>query len=144
MIALYLINCGFTEITSREQTCRSTRTLYPESEPTNHCSYSLMLRAQQRRDKCQFYSLFQPHRCSHPLSTTLEASIADSIQTLESKLYKLCLGRDKNVFNFRRKLKRIVFNGVSVKLKNVLINLTIRLRVHVFFIPLTPEQYNVS
>ena len=37
------VYCQLTETTVREQTCRPTRTHYPESEPTSPCLFSLML-----------------------------------------------------------------------------------------------------
>ena len=40
------------------QTCHSTQTHYPNSEPTSHCSYSFMLHAEPRCSKYQFYSLW--------------------------------------------------------------------------------------
>ena len=53
--------CQLTETTVRRQTCRSTRTHYSDSEPTSLCSFSLMLRAQRRSNKYQFYNLqFDP------------------------------------------------------------------------------------
>ena len=65
------LQCQFTETTVHGQTCRSTRTHYSDSEPTSICSFSLMLRAQWRSNKYQFYSLwFDPN----PRLTALEAS----------------------------------------------------------------------
>ena len=56
-----LLQCQFTEATIRGQTCRSPRTHYSDSEPANLCSYSLMLRAQQRSNTYKSYSLlFNP------------------------------------------------------------------------------------
>ena len=39
------------------QTCHSTLTQYPDSEPTSLCSYSLLLCAYQKNSKYQFYML---------------------------------------------------------------------------------------
>ena len=52
------LQCQLTETTVRGQTCHSTRTYYPDSEPTRLCSFFLMLRAQRRNNKYQFYSLW--------------------------------------------------------------------------------------
>ena len=38
--------------------CRPTRTRYPDSEPTSLCSFSLMLRAELKSNKYQFYSVW--------------------------------------------------------------------------------------
>ena len=64
MYALYqnnklvgFLQCQITETAVRGQTCRSTRTYYSDSEPTNLCSYSLMLHTQWRSNKYKFYSL---------------------------------------------------------------------------------------
>ena len=61
--ALYQINtlsfifqCQHTETTICEWTCRSSWTHYHHSEPASHCSYSLILDAQRKSSKCQFYS----------------------------------------------------------------------------------------
>ena len=40
------------------QTCHSTQTRFPESEPTSLYSYSFMLHVQRRTSKYQIYSLF--------------------------------------------------------------------------------------
>jgi hypothetical protein len=48
----------FYSASSLKQQCRSTRTHYPDSEPTSLCSFSLMLHAYQRSNKYQFYSLW--------------------------------------------------------------------------------------
>ena len=40
------------------QSCCTTLTYYPDSEPTSLCSFSLMLCAQWRSNKYQFYSLW--------------------------------------------------------------------------------------
>ena len=53
-----LIQGYLTETTFCRQTCRPIRTYYPDSEPTGLCSFSLMLRAQRRSNKYQFYSLW--------------------------------------------------------------------------------------
>ena len=51
------VQCYLTETTVCRQKCRSTRTHYPDFESTRLCSFSLMLRFQQRSNKYQFYSL---------------------------------------------------------------------------------------
>ena len=45
-----------SETTVRGYTCCSTRTHYPDSEPTTICSFYLMLRAQSRSNRQQFNS----------------------------------------------------------------------------------------
>ena len=52
------LQCQLTETIVRRQTCHSTRTYYPDSEPTSLCSFFLMLHAQRRSNKYQFYSLW--------------------------------------------------------------------------------------
>ena len=65
-----------TETTVRGYTCGSTRILCPYSEPTSLCSYSIMLLAQLRSNKYQFYKfLVFPDWGSNPRSTTFEASM---------------------------------------------------------------------
>ena len=67
--------CELTETAVRGWTCRSTRTHYPDSEPTSLCSFSIILRAWQRSNKYQFYrSLVWPDRGSNPRSTALYAN----------------------------------------------------------------------
>ena len=63
-----------TETAVLVQTCRSTRTYYPDYKLTILCSHSLMLHAQWRRSKFQCYSLVRQYRGSNPRSTALEAS----------------------------------------------------------------------
>ena len=58
MLSQIFLQCQLTEIIIRRQTCLLTRTHYPDSEPTSLCSFSLMLRAQRRSNKYQFYSLW--------------------------------------------------------------------------------------
>ena len=75
------LECQFIETTVRGQTCRSTRTHYSDSPPTSLCSFSLMLRAQRRSNKYQFYSLwFDPtgtrtHDLPHSRLVTLRLSL---------------------------------------------------------------------
>ena len=65
-----------TETTVRGYTCGSTRILCPYSEPTSLWSYSIMLLAQLRSNKYQFYKfLVFPDWGSNPRSTTFEASM---------------------------------------------------------------------
>ena len=75
------------------QTCHSTRTHYPDSEPTNLCSFSLMLRAQWRNNKFQFYSLwFYLIWARRQDFTTLEASwltITPLMQSMKHSLLPL-------------------------------------------------------
>ena len=52
------LQCQLTETMIRGQTCHSTQTHYSDSESTGLCSFSLMLRAQRRSNKYQFYSLW--------------------------------------------------------------------------------------
>jgi hypothetical protein len=52
----YLL-CWLNETTVHRQTCHSTQIYYPDSEPTNLCSHSLMLYASQRCSKYQCYFL---------------------------------------------------------------------------------------
>ena len=77
MNALYYTNTlGFlqyqlTKTTVCGQTYRPTQTHYPDSEPNSLCSFSLMLHAQWRNNKYQFYSLIYPigvqtHNLPHP------------------------------------------------------------------------------
>ena len=47
----------YSETTVRGETCRPTQTHYPDSEPTSLCTFFLMMRAQWRSNKYQFYSL---------------------------------------------------------------------------------------
>ena len=51
-------------------TCRSTRTHYPDSEPTSLCTYSLMLHVWRRSNKYPCYNLWHDWG-SNPQSTTL-------------------------------------------------------------------------
>ena len=57
-LSCFFLQCQLTETTVRGQTCHSTRTYYPDSEPTSLCSFFLMMRAQRRSNKYQFYSLW--------------------------------------------------------------------------------------
>ena len=50
---LHFFNSASSQTTIHMQTCRSTH--YPDSEPTCLCSFFLMLCAQQRSNKYQFY-----------------------------------------------------------------------------------------
>ena len=64
--------CQFIETTVRRWTCRSTRTHFPDSEPTNLYSYSLVLSDEQRISKNVFYSLqFDPTGFEPTLHSTL-------------------------------------------------------------------------
>ena len=58
MLSQFFLQCQLTETTVHRQTCRSTRTHYPDSEPTSHCSFSLILRAQRRSNKYQFNGIW--------------------------------------------------------------------------------------
>ena len=61
--------------TVRGYTCCSTSTHYPDSEPTSLCSFSLMLLAQQRRNKQHFFKVFGlSNLCLNPQSTSLKAN----------------------------------------------------------------------
>ena len=55
---LDLYSASPNETTMYGKTCTSTRTHYPDSEPTSLCSYSLMQRAQRRSNNYQLYSLW--------------------------------------------------------------------------------------
>ena len=71
---------------------RSTLTYYPDSEPTSLCSYSIIMRSEQRSSKYQFYSLcltrpessIYPNRVEHTSHMAL-SGIYIEINRIERK-----------------------------------------------------------
>jgi len=91
------LQCYLTETTVSGQTCRSTRTHYPNFEPTGLCSFSLMLRVKQRNNQYQFYSpWFDPtgdrtNYLQHVNHYTADAvlSLAYDVFSLENAMKKM-------------------------------------------------------
>ena len=88
----WILQWQLTETIFRGQTCRSTQTHYSDSEPASICSYSLMLRAQRRRSKYQFYNLWiDPTWARTHESTALEASTLTITPPMRSTIYMIII-----------------------------------------------------
>ena len=77
------------------------KTYYPDSEPTSHCSYFLILHAYQRSNKYQSYIFFafQPDLRSNPRSTANKASMLTITPPMRLTPIKISQGllRDKQI-----------------------------------------------
>ena len=77
------------------------KTYYPDSEPTSHCSYFLILHAFQRSNKYQSYIFFafQPDLRSNPRSTANKASMLTITPPMRLTPIKISQGllRDKQI-----------------------------------------------
>ena len=89
--------CQLTKTKVCWQTSRSTPTHNPDSEPTSLCSYSLMLCAQWRSCKYQFYNLWFDGILTRPW---LEPTI-NHIQGEHVNHYTTdAVPKDKNIYYF--------------------------------------------
>jgi hypothetical protein len=77
------------------------KTYYPDSEPTSHCSYFLILHAYQRSNKYQSYIFFafQPDLRSNPRSAANKASMLSITSPMRLTPIKISQGllRDKQI-----------------------------------------------
>ena len=94
----WILQCQITKTTVRGQTCRLTRTHYPDSEPTSLCSFSLMLRAYKRSKNINLYSLWYDPTGARTHDAALEASTLTITPPMRFVLYEAAWTRPRHTF----------------------------------------------